>query len=75
MQFSVNGKQFQIGSSLHGHIKTSIRQAAEKYFEHSIDATVTMSRGAGSIRVDLDPCRTPDYDPWTGTVERALCGL
>ena len=75
MQFSVNGKQFQIGDTLRGHIKTSIRQAAEKYSENSIDATVTMSREGGSIRADLGPCRTPDYDPRTGTVERALCGL
>ncbi|MDA0341431.1 MAG: ribosome-associated translation inhibitor RaiA, partial [Proteobacteria bacterium] len=53
MQIAVNGKQFQIGDSLRGHIDTSIRQAAEKYFGNPIDATVTMSREGGSIRADI----------------------
>jgi ribosomal subunit interface protein len=52
MQIAINGKQFQIGDSLHGHIETSIRQAAEKYFSNPINATVTMSRGGTDVRAD-----------------------
>jgi ribosomal subunit interface protein len=53
MQIAVNGKQFQISDSLRGHIETSIRQAAEKYFSNPIDATMTMSRDGADVRADI----------------------
>jgi ribosomal subunit interface protein len=53
MQIAINGKQFQIGDSLRGHIETSIRQAAEKYFSNPINATVTMSRDGTDVRADI----------------------
>ncbi len=53
MQIAVNGKQFQIGDSLRGHIDQSIRQISEKYFSNPIDATVTMSRDGGNVRSDI----------------------
>jgi ribosomal subunit interface protein len=53
MQIAVNGKQFQIGDSLRGHIDQSIRQISEKYFSNPIDATVTMSREGGNVRADI----------------------
>lgn len=53
MQIAVNGKQFQIGDSLRGHIDESIRQISEKYFANPIDATVTMSREGAHVRADI----------------------
>lgn len=53
MRIAVNGKQFQIGDSLRGHIDESIRQISEKYFSNPIDATVTMSRDGGKVRADI----------------------
>jgi ribosomal subunit interface protein len=53
MQIAVNGKQFDIGDSLRGHIDESIRQISEKYFSNPIDATVTMSREGGKVRADI----------------------
>lgn len=53
MQIVVNGKQFQIGDSLRGHIEASIQQVAEKYFANPIDASVTMTRDGSLIRADI----------------------
>jgi ribosomal subunit interface protein len=53
MQIAVNGKQFDIGDSLRGHIDASIRQISEKYFSNPIEAVVTMSREAGNVRADV----------------------
>ncbi len=53
MQIAVNGKQFQIGDSLRGHIDESIRQISEKYFSNPIDASVTMSRDGSNVRADI----------------------
>ena len=53
MQIAVNGKQFQIGDSLRGHIDGLIRQISEKYFSNPIEATVTMSREGADVRADI----------------------
>lgn len=53
MQIAVNGKQFQIGDALRGHIDDSIRDISEKYFSNPIDAAVTMSRDGGKVRTDI----------------------
>lgn len=53
MQIAVNGKQFQIGDSLRGHIEDSVTQIAEKYFGNPIDASVTMTRDGSSVRADI----------------------
>lgn len=53
MQIAVNGKQFEIGDSLRGHIDESIRQISEKYFANPIEATVTMSREGANVRADI----------------------
>jgi ribosomal subunit interface protein len=53
MQIAVNGKQFQIGDSLRGHIDESIRGISEKYFSNPIDASVTMSRDGANVRADI----------------------
>ena len=53
MQIAVNGKQFQIGDSLRGHIDDSIRQISEKYFSNPIEASVTMSREGANVRADI----------------------
>jgi len=52
MHIQVNGKQFDVGDSLRGHVEDRILAAVEKYSENPIDGVVTFSRDAHEIVCD-----------------------
>ncbi len=52
MRIIVTGKQMDIGDSLRTYIEGHIDGIVDKYFEHSIDGTVTMSKNAHLHRAD-----------------------
>ena len=52
MHIQVKGKQIDVGQSLAEHVETSLSAVVEKYFDRSIDATVTFSRDGHAFRCD-----------------------
>ena len=53
MKISVKGKSMDVGDSLSTHVQSQLNSAVSKYFDHAIDATVTFSREAHQLRVDI----------------------
>lgn len=53
MQLSVKGKQIDVGDALRQHVHTQLTDIVGKYFNGSLDATVTFSREAHLFRADI----------------------
>jgi ribosomal subunit interface protein len=53
MQLSVKGKQIDVGDSLRQHVQTRLTETVSKYFNGSLDASVTFSREAHLFRADI----------------------
>lgn len=53
MQLSVKGKQIDVGDALREHISANLGAVVSKYFNGSMDATVTLSREANQFRADI----------------------
>ncbi len=49
MQLTVKGKQIDVGDALRNHVEEHLSQAAEKYFNNPIEATVVFSKEAGHL--------------------------
>ena len=54
MNIIVTGRQMNIGDSLRSYVEGHIDGIVDKYFEHSIDGTVTMSKNAHLHRADCN---------------------
>ena len=46
MQITVIGKQLDVGNALREHVVETLDPAVEKYFDHAIEATVTITKKA-----------------------------
>ncbi len=53
MQFSVKGKQIDIGSALREYVETKLSELIGKYFADSIESIVTFSREAHLFHVEV----------------------
>ena len=53
MEISVSGKHVDVGDSFRGHAESELAAAVNKYFEHAIDAHVTLSKDGGDMVVDI----------------------
>ena len=53
MEISVKGKNMDVGDALSNHVQDNLTAAVSKYFNQAIDATVTFSREAHQLRVDI----------------------
>jgi len=49
MQLTVKGKQLDVGDALRNHVEQNLTDAAKKYFNNAIDATVVFSKEAGHL--------------------------
>ena len=52
MKITVTGKQLDIGTSLKEHIESRLEGSVKKYFSHTIDGNVTLSKNAHLHRAD-----------------------
>lgn len=52
MHIQVKGKQIDIGTALTEHVETTLTGAVSKYFDRTVDATVTFSRESRVLRCD-----------------------
>lgn len=52
MQITVKGKQMDVGDSLREHVTDRMTAGVGKYFDHAIDATVTLSKETFEFRCD-----------------------
>ena len=52
MDIQVNGKQFDVGEALTGHVRDRLTEKVQKHFDRAVEANVTFSREAHFIRVD-----------------------
>lgn len=53
MQFSVTGKQLDVGDALRTHVEESLQASVDKYFDNAIEANVVFSRVARHYRADI----------------------
>ena len=53
MDISVKGKKLDVGDALRSHVEDHLNNAVSKYFNHALDASVTFTREAYRIRVDI----------------------
>ncbi|NBX73950.1 MAG: ribosome-associated translation inhibitor RaiA [Alphaproteobacteria bacterium] len=52
MQLTVKGKQIDVGEALRGYIEKNLHTVVSKYFDHPLDAVVTVSKEAHLFVVD-----------------------
>jgi len=52
MKIVVHGKQIDVGDALRSHVENNLDAIASKYFNHSIDGSVTFSKEAHMFRAD-----------------------
>lgn len=52
MQLTITGKQIDIGGALRTHVDARVAQAVGKYFDRSVDGSVTFSRDGHEYRSD-----------------------
>ncbi len=52
MNVTISGRNIEIGSAFHNHATDHLKAAAEKYFDRSIDASVTVSKEGPMFRVE-----------------------
>lgn len=53
MQITVSGKQVDLGEAFQGYAEENLTEVVEKYFDHGIEANVTVSRAPLGLRVDI----------------------
>lgn len=53
MELTVRGKQIDVGDALTTHVKDSLTELTEKYFERAIDGSVVFSRDAHLFKADV----------------------
>lgn len=53
MEISVSGKHVDVGEALRTHAESELAAAVNKYFEHAIDAHVTLSKDGSDMVVDI----------------------
>ncbi len=54
MNVTINGRNIEIGRSFHMHATDRIKSAVDKYFERSIDASVTVSKEGPMYHVECN---------------------
>lgn len=54
MNVSISGRNIEIGRSFHLHAMDRIKGAADKYFDRSIDASVTVSKEGPMYHVECN---------------------
>lgn len=52
MDIRVSGKNIKVGQTLNSHISERLQSTADKYFENSIDAAVTLSKEGPFFHVE-----------------------
>lgn len=52
MRITVTGRQIDVGASLKEHIEARLEGSVKKYFSHTIEGDVTLSKNAYLFRVD-----------------------
>jgi ribosomal subunit interface protein len=52
MQLNITGKQIDIGTALRTHVETRMAQAVAKYFDRTVDGSVTFVRDGFAYRAD-----------------------
>ncbi|MEM7056300.1 MAG: ribosome-associated translation inhibitor RaiA [Pseudomonadota bacterium] len=52
MHIQVKGKQIDIGAALTGHVESTLANAVSKYFDRTVDVTVTFSPDGKAFRCD-----------------------
>ena len=52
MDVNVSGKNIDVGQTLNSHISERLKSTANKYFENSINATVTLSKEGPVFHVE-----------------------
>ncbi|MEZ5759447.1 MAG: ribosome-associated translation inhibitor RaiA [Emcibacteraceae bacterium] len=52
MRITVTGKQLDVGASLQEHVQSRLEGSVKKYFSHSIEGDVTLSKNAHLFRAD-----------------------
>ncbi len=53
MEISVSGKHVDVGDAFRVHAESELAAAVNKYFEHAIDAHVTLSKEGAEMIVDI----------------------
>lgn len=53
MQITVSGKQIDVGEAFPQHAEQCLAELVEKYLDHAIDGSVTVTRGKGGVAVDI----------------------
>ncbi len=53
MKITVSGKQIETSGTFRRHAEEQLELVVEKYFDRSIEATVTLSRAGQDMRVDI----------------------
>ena len=53
MQWTVKGKQMDVGDALRGHAEQRLTDAVAKYFDQAIEASAVLSREAHEFRADI----------------------
>ena len=52
MRITVTGKQIDVGASLKDHVESRLEGSVKKYFSHTIEGDVTLSKNAHLFRAD-----------------------
>ncbi len=52
MRITVTGKQLDVGTSLREHVESRLEGSVKKYFSHTIEGDVTLSKNAHLYRAD-----------------------
>ena len=53
MQLSVTGKKIDVGDALRSRIEDGLQVAVSKYFDHTTDASATVSKDGHAFKVDI----------------------
>ncbi|MEX2453369.1 MAG: ribosome-associated translation inhibitor RaiA [Rhodospirillaceae bacterium] len=53
MQITVSGKQVDVGEAFQGYVEQNLADVVDKYFDHGIESSVTVSRAPMGLRVDI----------------------
>lgn len=53
MQITVSGKQVDVGEAFQGYAEEQLGDLIDKYLNHALDASVTLSRAGQGLRIDI----------------------
>lgn len=53
MRITIQGKQMDVGDSLSTHIETTLKAHTEKYFDHAVEGTATLSKDKHLFKADI----------------------